>query len=355
MCEAIDDTMIESLILRVEIEGQQCMRQLSADLLAKKNPTTKELTDFITHCTQISQQIKKLWIIQRKYSPGALQCLATAGDPAEPLEAKHAPLFLPSGLSPLQAMPLLSAPNIVIAEAQLCDVQCSESLEVIRHGLIAKRWLQTYKTLNSRHQHQNTQSRTLVDGQQRKIDLAAATYWQVWHALEQADLRLPKDEEEVKRRKQHTMKGKRKEAQQANENSEVWGVPGMGEKTCVTSWIWYAAGGMEGVVGEAMHEGVRVELSKVYTHVKCWWEEERLLQEEMVCCLLTLKWQAVQWDQCAMPSHYTGQIVYSTTHVQGAMAFTARVATAMEAPRKATIMHYGWQWPTAVMHCTLPV
>jgi hypothetical protein len=96
------------------------------------------------------------------------------------------------------------------------------------------------------------------------------------------------------RRRQRAMKGKRKEAQQVNENGKVRGVPGMGEKTRITLWIWYAAGGAEGLVGEAMHEGVRVEWSKAYAHVKRWREEERLLQEEMVCCLITLEWQAVQ-------------------------------------------------------------
>ncbi|KAJ7862664.1 hypothetical protein B0H14DRAFT_3444602 [Mycena olivaceomarginata] len=337
--EATDDTMIEYLMLGVEIEGQQ--RQLSADLLAKKNPTTKELTNFVTRRTRISRQIKKLRIMQRKYSPGALQCLATAGDPAEPPEAERAPLFLPSGLSPLQATPPLSVPDVAIAEARLRDAQCSESLEVIRHGLIVKRRLQTYKTLNSRRQHQNTRSRTLIDGQQRKVDLAAATYRQAraarlalvhaaracsWRALVKADLRLPEDEEEAKRRKQRTMKGKRKEAQQVNENGEVRGVPGMGEKTRVTSWIWYAAGGTQGVVGEVMHAGVRVEWSKAYARMKRWREEERLLQGEMVRCLLTLEWQAVQWDQRATPSHYMGQIVYSATHAQGAMALAARAA-----------------------------
>jgi hypothetical protein len=155
-----------------------------------------------------------------------------------------------------------------------------------------------------------------------------------------ADLRLPEDKEEAKRRKQRAMKGKKKEAQQVNENGEVRGVPGMGEKMRVTSWIWYAAGGTEGVVGEAMHVGVRVEWSKAYAHVKRWQEEERLLQEEMVRCLLTLKWQAVQWDQRATPSHYMGQIVYSATHAQGAMVLVARVA----AVRRKLTSHFRHLW-----------
>jgi hypothetical protein len=69
-------------------------------------------------------------------------------------------------------------PGLALAEARLRDGQCSESLEAIHHSLTVKKRLQTYKTLNSRRQHQNTRSRTLVDGQQQKIDLAARTYRQ---------------------------------------------------------------------------------------------------------------------------------------------------------------------------------
>ncbi|KAJ7354323.1 hypothetical protein DFH08DRAFT_955717 [Mycena albidolilacea] len=256
---------------------------------AGKHSSLKELTDFVTRCTRISRQIRRLRLLQRVYSPGALQHLVTAEDPVEPAESEWAPLLLPSGLSPAQvALPF-------------------ESLEAIRHGLIVKRRLQMYKTLNSHRQHQNTHSRTLVDGQQQKIDLAARKYRQAraaclalapaagecsWHALEKSDLRLPEDEEEAKKRRQRAMKGKQKEAAQVNENGEVRGVPGMGEKNCLVS----CAGSTEGAVGDVMHDSMRMEFSKAYARVKCWREETRLLQEEMAQCLLTLEWQAAQWD-----------------------------------------------------------
>jgi hypothetical protein len=238
--------------------------------------------------------------MQRVYSPGALQRLATTADLVEPAESERAPLFLPSSLLPVQAAPPLSVSGLTVAEARLRDRQCSESLEAIHHGLTVKKRLQTYKALNSHRQHQNTHSRTLVDGQQQKIDLAASRYWQAraarlalvhvagecsWRALKKADLRLPEDEEEAKRRRQRAMKGKRKEAAQVNENGEVRGVPGMGEKNHLISWIWYGAGNTEGAVGEVMHDSVQVEWSKAYTRVKRWHEETRLLQEEMVRCL----------------------------------------------------------------------
>jgi hypothetical protein len=207
--------------------------------------------------------------------------------------------------------------------------------------LIVKKRLQTYKTLNSRRQHQNTHSRGLVDSQQRKVDLGAATYWQVraarlvlvhiagasgWRPLEKGDLRLPEDEEEAKRRKQRAMKGKRKEAAQENENGEVRGVPGMGEKNRLVSWIWLSAGSSGGVVEQEMHDCVRVEWCKAYARVKRWKEEVLLLQEEMVRCLRTLEWQAGIWDRRATAAHYDGKIVYQPVHLQGAMALAAKQA-----------------------------
>ncbi|KAJ7843570.1 hypothetical protein B0H14DRAFT_3456138 [Mycena olivaceomarginata] len=279
---AADDTMTEYLMLGLEIEGQQC--QLAADLLANRHPTSKELTDFVTRHTQVLRQIKKLRLMQRTYSPGALQRLATAEDPAF-----HRHKQRRRSLCLVSPLPRHGSVMGNVAKAWKQSVT----------GLTVKKRLQTYKTLNSRCQHQNTRSRTLVDGQQQKIDLAART----WHALEKGDLQLPEDEE-ARRRKQRAMKGKRKEAAQVNENGEVQGVPGMGST--------------EGTVGEAMHASVRVEWSKAYAWVKCWHEEARLLQEEMVWCLLTLEWQAALTRICKARWHL---------QLQGAMALAARQAT----------------------------
>ncbi|KAJ6471042.1 hypothetical protein C8R45DRAFT_1218231 [Mycena sanguinolenta] len=200
--DVTEETMAEYLMLGLGIEDQQ-------------NPAAKNLTDFVTRRTRIFRQIKKLRALQRKYSPSALQRAATAVD-ADALEAERTPLFLPSALSPSESLPPLSAPGLASAEARLRDAQCSESLDNIRHALIVKRRLQTYRGINSRHQHQNTCSRGLVDSQQDKVDVGARTYRAAraacialehvagtssWHALEKDDLRLPEDEEEAKRKK----------------------------------------------------------------------------------------------------------------------------------------------------------
>ncbi|KAJ7358346.1 hypothetical protein DFH08DRAFT_802181 [Mycena albidolilacea] len=296
--------------------------QLAADLLAKRHPTSKELMDFITRHTRVSHQIKKLQLMQCIYSP--------AVDPVEPVESERVLLFLPSSLSPAQAAPLLSVSGLTLAEVRLCDGQCSESLEAIRHGLTIKKHLQTYKTLlppAPEHVFKNACRQSAAEDRPRCPYLSAGTHGVPgtrprcrpcsWCALEKRDLQLPKDEEEAKRRKQCAMKGKRKEVAQVNENGEVRGVPGMGEKNRLISWIWYGAGNTEGVVGEVIHKNVRVEWSKTYTWVKRWQEETHLLQEEMVQCLLTLEWQAALWDERAVSMHYNGWIQYSAVHLQG--------------------------------------
>ncbi|KAF7343820.1 CxC2 domain-containing protein [Mycena sanguinolenta] len=334
-----EETMVEYLMLGLEIEGHQ--RQLVADMLANRSPTSKELTDFLMRRTRILREVKKLRLLQRKYSPGALQIIAMDEVSASIAEAERAPLFLPSALAPTHRVPPLSVDGLAAAEARLRDAQCSESLDHIRHGLIAKRRLHTYKTRNARHQHQNTRSRGLLDAHQRKIDLAVATYrharrarialesivgTSTWRALEAADVRMPEDEEEAKKRKQRAMKAKRKEAQLENEYGEVRGVPGLGENTRLVSWIWWSAGTGGGLVGEEMAEGVRVEWCKAYARVKRWREEVLLLQEEMARCLRTLEWQAAVWDKRATEEHYRGKLEYSAVYMEGARAYAARQA-----------------------------
>jgi hypothetical protein len=241
-------------------------------------------------------------------------------------------------LSAADSLPPLSVPELAAAEVRLRDAQCAGSLDLICHGLGVKRRLQTYKTLHSRRQHQTTWSRSLVDSQHRKIEAAAATYREAWLALahiaggaswrplEKADLWLLEDEEEAKKRKQHTMKGKHKEAAQVNEQGEVRGVPGMGEKNRLISWIWQGAGYTGSVVGKDLQDRVRIEWCKAYVRVKRWREELLLLQEEMNRCLWTLEWQAGVWDQRATREHYCGRIAYAELHLQGAMVFAARQA-----------------------------
>jgi hypothetical protein len=212
--------MTEYLMLGLEIEGQQSVFSSVASpscayppsdvssppiYWPTSRPPQKKLTDFVTQRTQISRQMKKLRLLQRRYPPGALQHLATGPDAFEVPEAEHTPLLLPSALSHAERLPPLSAPGLAVSEARLRDGQCDESLDLIHHGLCVKKRLQTYRSRNSQWQHQNTRLRTLVDSQQREVDLAANTYRQArmarralddvagasqWQELKKADVRM---------------------------------------------------------------------------------------------------------------------------------------------------------------------
>ncbi|KAJ3766072.1 hypothetical protein FB446DRAFT_654334, partial [Lentinula raphanica] len=150
------------------------------------------------------------------------------------------------------------------------DGQCSSSLDAIRHSLLVKRRLYTYKMNHVRKQKQSARSRTLLDNQQRKIDLAVATYrhaWKAkcrlvgeesvgWHKLLQEDVRMLEDDEEERRKEQWLMKSRRKEAALVNEHGDVQGIPGAGESRRVISWIWVTADGHTGLATDkALYNG----------------------------------------------------------------------------------------------------
>ncbi|KAJ7866278.1 hypothetical protein B0H14DRAFT_3442547 [Mycena olivaceomarginata] len=266
--DAAEDTMTEYLMLGLEIRGAT----LAADLSANKSPTSKELTGL---CDSSHEDLPP----------------NQEAAPVDQAEAERTPLFLPSALSQAESLP-------PVRPGPCCWR---------RRGFATRNATKAWGTSAT-----NTRSRGLVDGQQRKVDLGAATYRQAraarlalghiagasgWQLLEKGDLRLPEDEEEAKRRKQQAMKGKRKEAAQVNNNGEVRGVPGMGEKNRLVSWIWLSTGSSWGVVEPEMHACVRAEWCKAYARVKRWREEVLLLQEEMVRCLRTLEWQAGTWDR----------------------------------------------------------
>ncbi|KAF7340634.1 C2H2-type domain-containing protein [Mycena sanguinolenta] len=244
--DASEETMTEYLMLGLEIEGQQ--RQLVADILVKRSPTTKELTEFLTRRARISREVKKLRLLQRKYSPGALQTLAMSEDPSDPPEAERIPLFLPSALSTAQRLPPL-ARELGQHTARTHREETASYLQD------AERTTPTPKYAVERGCSTPTSTRSM--SQQPPTDMRARARIALedvagiseWRSLEAADVRMLEDEEEAKRRRQRAMKGKQKEAAQENEYGEVRGVPGLGENTRLVSWIWLSAGSGGGVLG----------------------------------------------------------------------------------------------------------
>ncbi|KAJ3718750.1 hypothetical protein C8R42DRAFT_585434 [Lentinula raphanica] len=269
-------TPSQYVFLLIEVEEQQ--RQLALDVRHQRSPTKKQRENFSDRCTRIQQQITRVRDLQKTHSPEAIQLLTTASSDGDEALAEHKILVFPSELP-------ISRRNQTLAhfESRYRDGQCSSSLDAIRHGLLVKRRLYTYKTNHVRKQKQSAQSRTLLDNHQRKIDLAVATYRHAWNAkcrlvgeeavgwrkLEQEDIRMLEDDEEERRKEQRPIKSRRKEAALVNEHGAVQGIRGAGESRRTVSWIWVAADGQSGLpTDEALSNGLRVEFCKAYSRVR---------------------------------------------------------------------------------------
>ncbi|KAE9382804.1 hypothetical protein BT96DRAFT_786469, partial [Gymnopus androsaceus JB14] len=275
-----DTTAAQYVFLLLEVEDQQ--RQLRLDVKNARSPTSKQQANFMERRTRIERQINRVRSLQQVHDPAALQVLATAvptvdshGMPVVPSESEDILLMFPS------EMPLVRRnPHLASIESRFRDAQCSMALDQLRHSLLVKRRLYTYKNNNARKQKSTSRSRTLLDNQQKKVDLAAAAYRRArfaklaisgeenvgWRKLEQSDIRMMGDEDEEKKKKQRAMKSRRKEAARVNEHGHVQGIAGAGQSRFVISWIWVAADGNGSIEeNKALHDGLRVEFCKAYS------------------------------------------------------------------------------------------
>ncbi|KAE9391441.1 hypothetical protein BT96DRAFT_1001297 [Gymnopus androsaceus JB14] len=283
-----DTTPAQYIFLLLEVEDQQ--RQLRLDVKSTRSPTSKQQANFVDQRTCIEWQINRVRALQHVHDPAVLQVLATS-----------APLVDSSG-NPLP--PPESEDILLLFPSEMPDAQCGLALDQLRHSLLVKRHLYTYKNNNARKQKAASRSRTLLDNQQKKVDLATATYRRArfakasilgednvgWRKLEQSDIRMMGDEEEEKKKKQRAMKSRRKEAAMVNEHGQV------------------AADG-KGTFeqNQALHEGLRVEFCKAYARVRRWREQVQLLRAEMSYCLGSLESQAREWEKRATIPEFSGE------------------------------------------------
>ncbi|KAE9398405.1 hypothetical protein BT96DRAFT_957616 [Gymnopus androsaceus JB14] len=205
-------TPAQYIYLLFEVEEQQ--RQLSFDIKKAHRRT------------RIEQQVNRVRALQRVHCPLALQILATTvptvdihGEPLSPPEAEDIILMFPSEL-PTN----FRNPTLVSHELRYRDAQCSSSLHSLRHALLVKRRLYTFKNINFSEADEHIEVPALYfNNQQRKIDLDAASYRRArfakvalvgeeaagWRKLELQDVRMMGDEEEEKKKKQRAMKSRK--------------------------------------------------------------------------------------------------------------------------------------------------
>ncbi|KIY53328.1 hypothetical protein FISHEDRAFT_33526 [Fistulina hepatica ATCC 64428] len=306
--------------------------------IAKAEAQFAKLTDaqqmsLMTRRAKLRRGITRLRRAQNIHTPTAIQAAeawALQVKDSDDRLAELVPLFLPSSLSPAQCASIPS--STCDTEARLRHAQCQSALDGVRSFLFIKTGLISYRKSHVRHQGATTRSRSLLERNEVKIQYHAAKYNMArraliallgvesvtWPLLRKKDLRLPEDSENLARRSQRKIRGKKRKniddettPQQENdsEDAEVDERPldarlshlkrcreAMGDGYRQISWIWNSAGASGAMTDNELCEVLRVEWSKAYSRTKRWCEEVLLLKEEMRRTLVSFEHKADWWD-----------------------------------------------------------
>ncbi|KAK7435536.1 hypothetical protein VKT23_019587 [Stygiomarasmius scandens] len=310
----------EFLYFGLEIEQQQ--RELRLDITSVHAPTNKQMTAIVDRRTKLARQIKRFRALQLAYMPVSLQIIATQTTSETQINAEEIALYLPSRLSTEQRKSTLCNSCLPEMEVRLRDGQLNESLNHLRQSLLVKQRMLRYKKINARNQRQTTHSRALIARQEKKVKIATVSYRDAWRAklalvdgrkdavgwkeLLQEHVVCMEDLQEAEKKRVKAMKHRRREAARRELNGEN-PVEGAREKNRVPSWIWHFSSDGEMNRDRVLYEGLRIEWCKTYVRVKRWREEIVLLQEEMRRCLVTLEWQAQQWEAKTKIDNFDGE------------------------------------------------
>ncbi|KAJ3817196.1 hypothetical protein F5880DRAFT_1493320, partial [Lentinula raphanica] len=333
--ESSNHSPTDYIFMLLDLEDTQ--RQLRQDIQENSLPTSQELADLTERQMRLQRSINRLRTIQATHFPCGLQylsstspCADSYGNSEAPLEPELIPLLPPSAL-PIAARSSSSHfEELAPVELLVQDAQCRKFLGELRHNLICKQRLLTYKNQHARHQAATTRSRGLINKQQARVLFCRDSYrhaWQCklrlcggdekavgWQKLNDQDVRplVDLDEAMKKLSKSKMYKG----ARMTDKVSETRGTILLGEKSRILSWIWYTAEPGDGFSTEkALHEGLRVEWCKAYARVRRWNEEVQLIQEEQRRCLETLEWEAKRWEGHANVAQFSG------SHAEGVAAY----------------------------------
>jgi hypothetical protein len=235
----------------------------------KKASTTAMQINMKSLRSKLNWGIGRFRKLQSTYMPAAIQALAKRTTPAEEL-AENVPLMLPSSLTAEEREGGGCTNGVLEIEDSLRAAQCRTALPRLRNQLHIKSRLLFYKKHNSRHQHMNTRSRTIVARNESKIRLHSEKFQMAWQArvriangdkskipwlpLRKEDIRCMQDAEELSRKAEKRRKATERQLRREEEMREdgllpvveddgdddmvTWG----GENMREISWIWTVAG-----------------------------------------------------------------------------------------------------------------
>ncbi|KAJ7020126.1 hypothetical protein C8F04DRAFT_1275478 [Mycena alexandri] len=283
---------------RMDIEVDQLNVALEAK---RRNKTTIQATELQHKRTLLLGKIAKL-----QDDPPL-----PAADNSRPERIK---ILLPSSL-----------PAAACETEDLRQAQVGDALRELRSNLRTRTFAHQFKRKNMGGQGMWTKSRTLLDGIEDGIRVAAACYragwagllalrgpgeWQtVLQELRQEDIKgineqAMNDEEKEDNRKARLLAGLTGDgSEDVDEYGEAVELTVLynletGEGRRVASWLWYAATGPTEVDSDGkLHADIHIEWSKARARADRWREELILLEEEMRRSVEFCEWKAKWWEE----------------------------------------------------------
>ncbi|KAF7367949.1 hypothetical protein MSAN_00860000 [Mycena sanguinolenta] len=314
------------LLAGIEIEESQ-----EAVILETKRRTltTIQATALQRQHTLLLGKICKFHDIQGQYMPGLPQWVARQHPPlparntAKPETIK---IFLPSSV-PAADREAVCAPGLVAQEDRLRKAQAEDALRDLRRGLRTRTFAHKFKRQHLSGQGMYTKSRSLLDGIEAGIRVAAGRYraaraalltlrgpgdWErVLQVLRKEDVmgmneRLMNEEEKEDNKKARVLAGLSADGKddeldifgELEEPTVLFNLE-MGEGTRMLSWIWYTTPqrGTDETGDGSLHPDIRVEWMKAHARADRWREELILVEEEMRRVLEFCAWKARWWHE----------------------------------------------------------
>ncbi|KIY68994.1 hypothetical protein CYLTODRAFT_350404, partial [Cylindrobasidium torrendii FP15055 ss-10] len=344
--EAIHDVNVVAFIaLGLKIEQNQ--RDILLLLVSEDKDAAHVVTDIQNKRLTMKRMLQEFRSIQQTYMPFMATFLANhAGERDGDIETER--LYLPSALPvPLRDRCLDDAPKV---EERLCESQCFTALEEIRSVQRAVHQTRSFKKANVRGTKRSGRSFDLIKRLSLKGKAAANKYRAGHRALQ--SLRGSGSWELVLRDlKPDDIKGLSSEvfttatpidyddAQVSAGSKRGRYGTGKGMKPAdvllgtstsfMLSWIWTVEGALDSANDDEMDNLVRVEYLKSRARVARLFEEVGLLQDERERTLLTLEYEAKQWEgrgigwAGASPELQSGIAAYSSKQAAGRRGLAA--------------------------------
>ncbi|OBZ68235.1 hypothetical protein A0H81_12000 [Grifola frondosa] len=299
------------IVVGLELEEHQ--RRLKVDAAALgQHATDLQRAKLIERQNTLQRKIDAWREVQLLYMPGVAAHRQRTISTDTTVLPQHVPLLLPSAVC--NKIPCDT--SLLEQEWRLRHAQAHDVLNDLRGHLELRSHLYKYKDRFVRGQHHNTRARTIITGVQSKVDADVSRYRTAQAALVSMAAILgksgwqaalwPLNDGDVR----HVTEGEDGESE--------------GRRTL--SWIWKACGAVvecdkDGRVQEHLQDSLRREWCKARARAYRWWEECKLLEEEMRRVLAFHVWMAQRWRGLL-----DRQVFTSPGYMEGANAYAHRQA-----------------------------